>query len=566
MNTPARRRGRPRAAGPHGLRSLPLDFPGRESAAPSVLRVRPAPPPPAGLVALGGAGGGQGEGTQTALAFESRELWLALHVRQLPLTAVSEQRSQDALIVVIDGADRQQRVLQVSAAARALGVRPGMSLVAALAVDSQIDARPRDVMLERALMERLAGMGQRFTSRVSIEPPDGVLLEVKGSLKLFGGIESLREQVQSYYETTGARVSLALAPTVLAALAAARAGRALVSTNLQALPSQLGSLSLRALRWPRETLARLASMGVLTIGEALRLPRAGFARRFGPATLASLDRLVGRREEPRQGFIARERFYGRFEPAYEISQHDMLLAVLRPLLMDLERFLQGQQRGITELHCRFRHRGQAATRCALRLAAPEARAERLVALLAEKLAQLILPAPVILCELRSGPLVARILASGSIWSPGEHGHTPAGEMPALIEQLRARLGTEAVYGLCLVPEHRPESAWRVAEPGVATAAALTSSQHGATSLWSPFRRPLWLLTEPQLLQTNVAGLPVFEGPLAFSNDPERIETGWWNGADVMRDYYTAVDVWRARLWIFRERTAPHRWFLHGVFG
>jgi len=473
---------------------------------------------------------------------------------------------QDDPVVVIDGADRQQRVLQVSAAARALGVRPGMSLAAALAVDSRIDAKPRDAALERAVMERLAAIGQRFTSRVSIERPDGVLLEIKGSIKLFGGIESLREQVQSHYEATGVRVSLALAPTVLAALAAARAGRALISTNLQALPSQLGTLSLRALRWPHETLTRLAAMGVLTIGEALRLPRAGFARRFGPATLASLDRLVGRREEPRQGFIARERFYGRFEPAYEIVQHDMLLAVLRPLLADLERFLQGRQRGITELRCRFRHRGLPPTCCALRLAVPEARAERLAELLAEKLAQLVLPAPVILCELRSGPLVTRPLASASIWSPGEHGHTPAGEMPALIEQLRARLGVEAVYGLCLVPEHRPESAWRVAEPGVVTASALTAAQNGGRSLWSPFRRPLWLLTEPQLLRTDMAGLPIHDGPLIVANDPERIETGWWNGADVMRDYYTAVDARRARLWIFRERLPPNHWFLHGVFG
>ncbi|MEZ5513075.1 MAG: DNA polymerase Y family protein [Steroidobacteraceae bacterium] len=547
MRASSRRRGRPRAAGPRGLQSLPFESPGRESAAPSVLRVRPAPPPPSG----------PGGSVQGVLAFEPRELWLALHVRQLPLTAVSREREKQP-IVVIDGADRQQRVLQVDAAARALGVRSGMSLAAALAVDAQIDARPRDVGLERALIERLAAMGQRFTSRVSIEPPDGVLLEVKGSLKLFGGIESLREQVQSHYAASGVRVSLALAPTTSGALAAARAGRPLVSTDLQALPGQLAPLSLRALRWPRDTLSRLAAMGVLTIGEALRLPRTGFARRFGPATLASLDRLVGRREEPRRAYIERERFYGRFEPAYEITQHDLLLAVLQPLLADLERFLQGRQRGITRLRCRFTHREVPPTCCTLSLAAPEARAARLGELLAEKLAQQVLPQAVILCELRTGPLVNRELVSGSIWSPGEHGHTPAGEMPALIEQLRARLGVDAVYGLCLVPEHRPESAWRVAEPG--------ATRSGCLSVWSPFNRPLWLLTEPQLLQTTATGMPRYHGPLLLSDGPERIETGWWDGADVMRDYYTAVDARRARLWIFRERLPPNHWFLHGVFG
>ncbi len=551
MRASSRRRGRPRAAGSQSLQSLPFESPGRESAAPSVLRVRPASPPPSGP-------GGDAQGV---LAFEPRELWLALHVRQLPLTAVSQHAlsgEQARPVVVIDGADRQQRVLQVDARARALGVRPGMSLAAALAVDAQIDARPRDLALERALIERLAAMGQRFTSRVSIEPPDGVLLEVKGSLKLFGGIESLRAAVQSHYEASGVRLSLALAPTTLGALAAARAGRPLLSTDLQALTSQLAPLSLRALRWPRDTLSRLAAMGVLTIGEALRLPRTGFARRFGPGMLAALDRLVGRRDEPRRAFIEREHFYGRCEPAYEITQHDMLLAVLQPLLADLQRFLQGRQRGITRLRCRFTHREAPPTCCTLSLAAPEARAVRLGELLAEKLAQLTLPQAVILCELRTGPLVARELVSGSIWSPGEHGHTPAGEMPALIEQLRARLGTDAVYGLCLVPEHRPESAWRVAEPG--------TSRCGHPSIWSAFRRPVWLLKKPLQLQADSAGRPLYHGPLLLSASPERIETGWWDGTDVMRDYYMAVDAQRARLWVFRERLPPNHWFLHGVFG
>jgi protein ImuB len=49
-------------------------------------------------------------------------------------------------------------------------------------------------------------------------------------------------------------------------------------------------------------------------------------------------------------------------------------------------------------------------------------------------------------------------------------------------------------------------------------------------------------------------------------DPERIETGWWDGGDMKRDYYKAFDIHGVQLWIFRERSAPHRWFLHGVFG
>ena len=34
--------------------------------------------------------------------------------------------------------------------------------------------------------------------------------------------------------------------------------------------------------------------------------------------------------------------------------------------------------------------------------------------------------------------------------------------------------------------------------------------------------------------------------------PERIESGWWDGADVQRDYYVASDPRGARLWIYRR--------------
>jgi protein ImuB len=46
--------------------------------------------------------------------------------------------------------------------------------------------------------------------------------------------------------------------------------------------------------------------------------------------------------------------------------------------------------------------------------------------------------------------------------------------------------------------------------------------------------------------------------------PERIETGWWRGHDVQRDYYTVETHAGTRLWLFRQQ-ADNRWFLHGCF-
>ena len=61
-------------------------------------------------------------------------------------------------------------------------------------------------------------------------------------------------------------------------------------------------------------------------------------------------------------------------------------------------------------------------------------------------------------------------------------------------------------------------------------------------------------------------MPWLRGALQVCGDPQRIETGWWDEAAIARDYYSAIDAHGVRLWVFRERAAPHRWFLHGVFG
>jgi protein ImuB len=79
-----------------------------------------------------------------------------------------------------------------------------------------------------------------------------------------------------------------------------------------------------------------------------------------------------------------------------------------------------------------------------------------------------------------------------------------------------------------------------------------------------FLRPLWLLADPRPLPGDER--PRCDGPLELEEGPERIESGWWDGHDVRRDYYVARDRAGARLWVFRERQDGGRWFLHGVFG
>jgi protein ImuB len=486
---------------------------------------------------------------------EARELWIGAHLPWLPVEALGPASESPRAIVELQG--QTQFVVALCERAARWGIRPGMSLAAALALVPHLETQPRDLQREQQVLERLAAQLQRFTPRVSLVPPDGLVLEVKGSLHLFGGTEALCRALKSECHAAGVKPLLSLAPFPLAALAGARGGKPFVITQPAHLVGHVSSLPLITLRWPPEVLHRLKQIGVYTIGEALRLPRSGFARRFGKRELAMLDQLTGRAADLRAAFRMRERFRRRHELLYELEHHEAILKTLEPLVHELGAFLKARQCGITRLDCLLQHRHAQITRCVLKLAAPAANATHLVKLLGERLTTLTLPEPVRAFELRSGWLVSRAPAAESLWQPGEHGGGTCAESAELIEQLRARLGHEAVYGVQILASHRPESAW--------VATDLKKIAISPLPPWSAFRRPVWLMPVPKQLRER-DGLPRRRGSLRLLGGPERIETAWWDGGDIARDYYVARDIHGVRLWIFRERSAPHRWFLHGVFG
>jgi len=418
-----------------------------------------------------------------------------------------------------------------------------------------------------ALLQRLALLAQRFTPRVSLEPPDGLVLEVQGSLALFGGAVQLYRAFRAGCNAAGAAPVLTLAPTPLAALASGRAGMSFKVLDQQHLVSAVSPLPLAALRWPPQVLQRLSKLGVYRVGQALRLPRAGFARRFGTETLGMLDQLIARSADLRAPFRVPEKFRAKRQFVREREHHAEILQALQPLLAQLAQFLEARQCGITRITCRLRHRNGLHTDCVVRLAQPEAAAARFMEWFAERLGRIALPGPVRSLELRSGELLSRAPVPESLWQPGEHGGGGDGLLGGsleLIERLRMRLGELAVHGLSCVDSHSPEGASRPVSPLAAdfrrTAAAARKERSREHKV-----RPLWLLDEPQLLRER-EGWPQLAGPLCLRHGPERIESHWWEAQGVARDYYQATDVNGVAVWVFRERQPPHRWFLHGLTG
>jgi protein ImuB len=463
--------------------------------------------------------------------------------------------------VAIVDLERNGKVVRAcDAAAAAAGVRPGMSINSALALLPSLHTLARDTRRERHTLEAVARRGLNYTPRVSLEPPDGVLLEVRGSLRLFGGARRLCELLQAdLAKTSGVTVRFAITPAPLASLWFAREVRSSLPVLIrrrEELPSRLASLPLACTRWPDRSQQLLGTMGVRTIGECLRLPRDGFARRLGAALLAMLDRATGRVPEPRAGFAAREKFATRRDLEPEICDTERLGRALEPLLEELCRFLRERGRAVQALELQLQHREAAVTRIRLRFVQPMgAQPQRIAELLRERLARVELPQPVRTVRLVSGPLVEMTAVPTEIFADDRR--ESGANVPQLVERLRARLGVAAVHGIACVPEHRPESAWRAIEPahtGRERRKDGNSMQlNGPTDL-----RPLWLLDEPQPCSS----------PLEFEEGPECLESGWWDGQDISRDYFVARNRQGMRLWVFRHRrdADPCGWFVHGYFG
>jgi protein ImuB len=480
---------------------------------------------------------------------------------------------------VVDVEDGGKVVCACDSEAAAAGIVRGMALNSALALLPGLSVLARDISRERALLEAIATCAGDFTPRVALEPPDGVLLEVRGSLGLFGGVRRLVVRVRERLQSAGVEPQLAIAPAPLAALWFARTGKEVALRSRDSLASRLAPLPLTCTRWPAKSLESLATMGVRTVGDCLRLPRDGFARRFAPEMLRALDCALGRAPDPRAAFVRRERYMERRNLEPEISDTDRLGRTMAPMLDELCGYLQARGCAVDALEFRLTHRDAPATCVRLRFAEPTAQAGQMAGLLCERLARTQLPEPVRALRLRSGTLLEAHEEAGDLFARSRRGG-----VPQFIERLRARLGADAVHCIRLVAEHRPEAAWAVGDillfstsrqqhsgetsrekrrmsPGSSGEA---SREKRRMSPASQVPRPLWLLAEPRPLD----GLdwPHYEGRLEIEDGPERIESGWWDGRDVRRDYYVARTTDGVRLWVFRERQAEGRWFMHGVFG
>jgi protein ImuB len=504
-------------------------------------------------------------------------LWLALHPPQLSLEAFCATlpaAQQGQPVALLDA----HRISAANAEAQQRGVQPGLKRATALALAGDLLIGQADTRRDTQALLALAHAALAFTPSVTLDEPHTVLLEVRASLRYFGGHAALLRRLRETLAPLGHRLCIASAPTALGAALLARWRDGLAegahSAQLKALQTLLDGAPVWLLGPGREHWQALQGMGLHTLADLRVLPRSGLARRFGDSLLGALDRARGDAPDPRAWLSCPATFDDQLELFARADTSAQLLHAASMLLARLVAWARAQRARVRAFvlvmkhEARHREAAAAATELRIELASPSDDATHLHALLRERLAQLQLAAPTLELRLRCVDLARSPAPNGELF-PTRQDESEG--FTRLLERLRARLGQGQVQWLAPHPDHRPECAGRLSS---ATPAASTSAVTLDVSEL-PLQRPLWLLPSAQPLPERGA-LPLLDGqPLQLLAGPERIEAGWWDASDTglaTRDYFVAQAGGGALVWVYRTRlpvaaaSAQAGWFLHGRFG
>ena len=416
--------------------------------------------------------------------------------------------------------------------------------------------------LQQQRLAQLARLAAEVSSSVSFHP-GSLVFEIRSSLRYFGGIDNLHERlaprVAKQLQDWGleAQFHYAASPTVTGSLLLARGGGNLLVYRQESLRSALGRLSTDVLELGREQRRRLYNMGARRLQDLWRLPGDGLRKRFGSHFVNQLHQALGERPEPQKYYQPPPSFSSSYDLPCEVENVQLLLPVLEEFLAQLVDFLRRRDLSTSRLIVSLVHEQQSNTDITLGLRQPSRCRQHLLQLLEIHFNNLVIPAPVVTLKMQVIRFDAYLGESGELLQDSGENSAKDERLDLFMEQLQARVGEQPVRKIGSIAEHCPEYASPQLDP------LLTAKQAG-NRRHTDKPRPFWLLAKPEMLKVRNGKL-YHHRPLRILSGPERIETRWWSGVDVRRDYYVALEENGSRLWIYREKSGERRWFLHGIF-
>ncbi len=502
--------------------------------------------------------------------------WMTLWLPHLPtdrLRRTASSPSDDRPLALYGKARNIFALTAVDAAARKAGLREGMALADAQAMQPDARILEADADADAALLDSIAAWSERFSPVIVVDAPDGVFLDITGCAHLFGDEAALLHEVVHRLSDQGFAARAAIAPTPGAAWGLARFGKTVI-VGPDTLAQTLAPLPIAALRLTADAEALLKRLGLRHIGQIAEAPRAPFTARAGQHAMLRLDQAFGRVPEALSPRRPPPPVFALRRMAEPILTLDAIAIVTDALCVDLCVQLDEAGAGVRLLRLHLFGLDHKTRTIELGLSHAERTPATLLRLLRERLASaaehfdaefgfeaLRLDATEI------APIIMRPLDLAS-----QSGRDRQAEA-RLIDVLSTRLGVERIGRLALRETHAPERLTCVAPLHSTQAEAPLPPEDSIP------RRPLTLFTHAQPIEV-LAETP--DGPpmrfrwrrilheVIRAEGPERIASNWLRAPNARaRDYYRVEDKKGQRFWVYRDgqygEDAPPRWYLHGLF-
>jgi protein ImuB len=458
-------------------------------------------------------------------------------------------------------------IMALNAEAKYLGINSGMAVADARALVPNLEVLDDKPDRGAKLLKGLGEWCIRYSPMISLDAPDGLILDVSGCTHLWGGEGAYLNEICKRLEGKGYQVRAGIADTVGAAWATARYGKdnPVISAGMHT--TALLSLPAAALRLESLVLDRLQKLGLNHIGSFINMPESNLRRRFGAGLLLRLRQAKGQEEEPIKPITLPAAYQERLPCMEPIRTGTAIKIAIQKLLEGLCGQLGAQGLGIRScvLQC-FRVDGQV-EQIEIGTNRASHNINHLFKLFELKIS-LIRPALGIELFIMEALRVEEMdLVQEKLWS-AKPGMDDAG-VAELLDRLSGKVGADTINRYLPQAHYWPERSIKLAN----------SIAEKPDLLWKTDRpRPTQLLSKPERVEVT-APIPDYP-PMLFiykgkvhqvikADGPERIEREWWIDSGTHRDYYNVEDQDGQRYWLFRsghyDGDRPQQWFIHGFF-
>ncbi len=486
-------------------------------------------------------------------------IWLP----QLPLDRLArhgDPRLTGAFAVIAEERNAW-RLTHVNDLALAAGVKGGQALADARAICPELLTEPSDPVREDLLLRALWRWADGLSPRVSLDPPDGLLLDITGCAHLFGGEAEMGREALTRLQDLQLQAQIGIADTKGAAQALARFGPGEVSL---APPGQsvaaLAPLPIAALDLPDKMVSELARAGLTLIGHLHEQKSAELARRFGLRLTQQLGTASGLAPDPVTPKAADPTYAARMTLPEPIGFLEDLENVLQRLAAQVCGRLSHDQRGARRFQLTVRCVDTGDHHLGIGFARPCQDPDAVLRQFSHALSRLEVEYGADWFRLVAQQIEPIRLKQGSFGEDAKR----ADQRLILIETLGNRIGFDHVRIFNPRDNHVPEHEFEQVE-----AAGIQPGWRPA-----PRARPIRLFTPPEFIQVETPGRP----PRAFkwrrlsfltqtAKGPERITPRWHREDDLRtRDYWQVQTEQGRRLWLLTyPGEAQEDWYVAGEF-